>query len=165
MPASKKIAQSKKEPRTTVPRNTNPIPVKIKYDPDDKCLGKIKPVTLDLAKKEEIVWSSKNARVEITFDPKEFPFLVGRYRVARGGSIHSGIPVTDRAQEKTYTYTVTVVAVSDPKTQTPKRCPNVKMVAPVKPNKPLPSTIGEIRVKLAPVPEPPPPPKGQVKKK
>ena len=163
MPASKKKAQAIKKPRVPAPRNTTPVPVKIKYDPYDKCLGKIKPVTLDLSKKEEIVWSSKNARVEITFDPKEFPFRVGRYRVARGGTVHSGIPLAKVAQEKTYKYTVTVVAVSDPKAQLLKRCPNVKMIAPVKASKPLPSTVGEIIVKLAPIPAPPP--KAQAKKK
>lgn len=135
-------------------RRTKPIKVKVCYHKKKKTLDAPKPITLILANKEEVFWTCDNARLEINFDPKDTPFLTSRFRCAIGGGALSGVPSKLRAKPKTYTYTVTAIAINKPNSESKKRCSKVRLVCPVKEGKALPSVEGTLTVQRRKVTKP-----------
>lgn len=131
-----------------VQRQTNPIKVKLTYDKKKKKLKTPKPVTLIIANKEEAFWTCKEARLEVNFDPQDTPFLTSRFRCAIGGGALSGVPSRRRAQQKTYTYTVTAIAINKPNAESKKRCAKVRLVCPVKEGQPMPSAQGTLTIRF-----------------
>ena len=125
---------------------TKPLTVKLRYDADKKKLQRPKSVTLVIEEKNEIFWTCKKARLEINFDPKDTPFLTSRFRGAIGGGALSGVPSKLRAKQKTYTYTVTAIAMNKPNSESKKRCSKVRLVCPVKEGKALPTVEGTITI-------------------
>ncbi|HEX4947533.1 MAG TPA: hypothetical protein VFZ34_12765 [Blastocatellia bacterium] len=139
MPASKKAPSE---------RRTNPVKVKLCYHKKKKTFKPPKPITLIVANKDEVVWTCKEARLEINFDPQDTPFLTSRFRCAIGGGALSGVPSRRRAVQKTYTYTVTALAINKPDSAAKKRCSKVRLVSPVKEGKPLPSVEGTLTIRF-----------------
>lgn len=139
MPASKKAATE---------RRTNPIKVKLCYQKKKKSFKTPKPITLIISNKDEVVWTCDEARLEINFDPQDTPFLTSRFRCAIGGGALSGVPSRQRAAQKTYTYTVTAIAINKPNAESKKRCSKVRLVCPVKEGKALPSVTGTITIRF-----------------
>ena len=127
-------------------RQSNPVKVKLCYHKKKKTFDAPKPITLILANKEEVLWTCESARLEINFDPKDTPFLTSRFRGAIGGGALSGVPSKLRAKQKTYTYTVTAIAVNKPNSESKKRCSKVRLVCPVKEGKALPMVEGTITI-------------------
>ena len=129
-------------------RRTNPIKVKLCYHKKKKTLKAPKPITIILANKEEVFWTCENARLEINFDPSDTPFLTSRFRCAIGGGALSGVPSRKRAKPKSYTYTVTAIAINKPNSESKKRCSKVRLVCPVKEGKTLPSIEGTLTIQF-----------------
>lgn len=139
--------QSKKPTDTT--NTTKPITVKLRYDAIFKKLQKPRSITLVVEEKNEVLWTSEDARIEINFDPETTPFLTSRFRVPIGaGGALSGVPSRRRAKEQTYKYTVTVIAINKPNLASRKRCDKVRLVPPVREGKPLPMVEGTITIRL-----------------
>ena len=144
------MAVSKNAP---LERRTNPIKVKLCYHKKKKTFDALKPITLILANKEEVFWTCASARLEINFDPQDTPFLTSRFRGAMGGGALSGVPSKLRAKQKTYTYTVTAIAVNKPNSESKKRCCKVRLVCPVKEGKALPSVEGTLTIQRRKTPK------------
>jgi hypothetical protein len=144
-------------PKDALLQRTKPIKVKLRYDKKTKTLKPPKSVTLIRADKEEVLWTCGDARLEINFDPKDTPFLTSRFRVAIGGGALSGVPSRRRAQQKTYRYTVTAIAVNKPNSESKKRCSKVRLVCPVKAGKALPMVEGTLTVRFRKAPKAAPP--------
>lgn len=139
MPAPKKAPSE---------RLTKPIEVKLCYHKKKKRLDPPAPITLIIANKEEVCWMCDKARLEINFDPKDTPFLTSRFRCPIRGGALSGVPSRRRAQQKTYTYTVTAIAINKLSSDSKKCCTNVRLISPVKEGKPLPSVEGTLTIKF-----------------
>jgi hypothetical protein len=138
------MAVQTKKPTAT----TKPINVKLRYDNFTKKLQKPRPITLVVEEKNEVFWTSEDARMEINFDPKDTPFLTSLFRVPLGGGAFSGVPSRRRAKEQTYKYTVTVIAINKPNLDSKKRCTKVRLVPPVREGKPLPTVEGTLTIRF-----------------
>ena len=139
MSPSKKVAPT---------RQTNSIPVPVCFSKKKKKFKPIQPITINIANKEEVCWMCDKARVEVNFDPEDTPFLTSRFRGAIGGGALSGVPSKLRAKQKTYTYTVTAIAINKPNKSAKKSCSKVNLVCPVKEGKPLPMVEGELTIRF-----------------
>lgn len=129
-------------------RATKPVTVKLRYDKLTKTLQKPRSITLTVSDKQEVLWTCGEARCEINFEPKTTPFFTSRFRVPINGGALSGVPSRRRAQEQTYRYTVSVIAINKPNRESKKRCCKVRLVPPVREGKMLPMAEGKLTIRF-----------------